>query len=49
MSELAGVTQIFGDVWGLIMNFKLGSFPVIYAILGITVLGILVKFVKGKK
>jgi len=49
MSELSAVAYTFASVWGLVMELKIGSFPVVYAFLAMIVIGVLIRFVKGKK
>ena len=49
MDELSFVTAFFNGLWGLAMDLKIGGIPIVYVFLFMTVLGILVKFVKGKK
>ena len=43
------VSVVFSSIWGLVWDFRIGSVPVVLIFLGMSIIALLIRFLKGKK
>lgn len=43
------VLQIFGDIFGWLTSFSILGIPYLYIVVGILLIGMIIRFIKGEK